>query len=97
MSNYSVERLIAARKDTAHIEAFFTTKGNDLYCILPAYQPQIRLTGIQPPHDGKASILGTDITAPVRKSGNDCIIDLSSLQVGDLPHKIFTLKLTQVK
>jgi hypothetical protein len=26
-----------------HIECFFTKKSNDIYCIVPAYEPQVRM------------------------------------------------------
>ena len=96
MNGYSTSELTRPKNDTAHIEAFYTTKGADLYCTLPAYQPELRLTGIKAPKSAEAGLLGTDIKLPVKQSGNDLVIDLSHLKANALPNKIFTLKLTGV-
>lgn len=96
MNGYSTTELVTAKKDTAHIEAFFTTKGKDLFCTLPNYQSQIRLKNIPTPKSAIATILGSNKTLPVKSVGKDCIIDLSVLKPNDLSSKIFTIKLTGV-
>jgi len=96
MNGYSISDLIRPKKDTAHIEAFFTTKGKDLYCTLPVYQSQIRIQGLTAPKSGNAFLLGTDITVPVTQQGKDCIINLKNIKANQLPNNIFTLKLSGV-
>ena len=96
MNGYSTTELTRPKKDTAHIEAFFTTKGKDLYCTLPEYQPQIRLKGVKAPLTGKAILLGSSVTLPAKQQGSDCLVDLSNLKADQLPGKIFTYKLSGI-
>lgn len=94
MNGYSTTELATPKKDTAHIEAFFTTKGKDLYCTLPLYESQITLKDIKLPAGTTATLLGSNKMLALRPQGKNVIIDLSGLKPEDLPNKIFTIKLT---
>lgn len=96
MNGYSTTELTSPKTDTAHIEAFFTTKGKDLYCILPTFETQIKLKGLKVNSNIKATLLGSDKTLPIKAEGSDCLVDLSALRPGDLKNQIFTIKLAGV-
>ena len=93
MSGYSVSELVKPKKDKAHIEAFFTTKGKDLFCIVPAYSPKIKLRNFKPAAGTTVTILGNSKSLPLKQTGNDCIVDLSNLKPGDISSEIFVIKL----
>ncbi len=92
MAGYSISKLVQPKKEEAHIECFFTRKGKDLYCLVPAYAPQVRIRNFVAPASAKATLLGNKIPITCRQSGNDCIIDLSSLQPGDVNGNLFVIK-----
>lgn len=93
MSGYSITKLVAPGTDKAHIQAFFTTKNKDLFCIAPRYSSVITLRSFKPAAGTAISILGNDKALSFKQAGNDCIIDLSSLQPGDISAEIFVIKL----
>ncbi len=93
MSGYSVSKLIKPNKDNAHIEGFFTVKKKDLFYIVPSYSPRIRLRNFKPAAGTIVSVLGSSKPISFSQSGNDCIIDLSRLQPGDLSSGVFVIKL----
>ena len=93
MSGYSISDLIKPGKDKAHIELFFTTRGKDLYCVVPAYTPQIRLRNFKASAGAVASILGCNKPLVLKQSGNDCVIDISRLAPGDIPAELFVVKI----
>jgi alpha-L-fucosidase len=93
MAGYDVAALVKPRQDQAHIEYFFTTKGKNLYCIVPHYTPQVKIRDLMVPPGTKATILGTGTAFSCKQSGNDCVIDLSSLQPGVVSSDIFVVKL----
>jgi alpha-L-fucosidase len=96
MANYRVANLVVPKKDSAYIEAFFTKKGNDFYCILPAYQKSITLKDVKLPASTTASILGSNVKSPWKQKGKDVFIDLSNLRPGDIsPTGIFVIKMQQ--
>jgi alpha-L-fucosidase len=93
MSGYSVSKLVKPSKDNAHIETFFTVKGKDLYCLIPAYRRSVKLRNFKPAPGTSASILGSQKALPLKQSGNDCVIDLSRLLPGDISGDVLTIKL----
>ena len=93
MSGYSVSKLVKPGKDNAHIEAFFTTKNKDLFCIVPGYSSKIKLRNFKPAAGTTVSILGSSKTLSFKQTGNDCIIDLSGMQPGEMPAELFVIKL----
>lgn len=96
MAGYDVAQLIKPKKDSAHIEYFFTKKGSDLYCIVPAYSPQIRIHNLKIASNTKATVLGSNKTFSCKQNGNDCVIDLLTAKVGDIPGELFVVKLSGV-
>ncbi len=92
-ANYSAAELIKPKKDTAHIEVFFTTKNKDLYCIMPAYQSRLYLKKFKAPASATASILGTDKTVRLKNDGNNCLIDLSEFKPGVVPAELLVVKI----
>lgn len=93
MSGYNIAELVKPGKDKAHIEAFFTTKGKNLYCIFPSYGTQLRIRNFKPSAATRASILGSKKTLSLKRIGNDCIIDVSQIHPGDIQSELFTVKL----
>ncbi len=96
MAGYDVAQLIKPKQNEAHIEYFFTKKGSDLYCIVPAYTPQVRIRDLKISATTKATVLGSNKTFFCKRSGNDCIIDLSQAKPGEIPADMFVVKLSGV-
>jgi len=96
MAGYDVAKLIQPKQNEAHIEYFFTTKGSDLYCIVPAYTPQVRIHDLKIAANTKATILGSNKTFTCKQSGNDCVIDLSQAKPGEILAEMFVVKLSGV-
>ena len=94
MAGYSVAELIKPNGNFAHIEAFFTTKDKNLFCILPAYMPQFRIRNFNPAKATQATVLGTSKNLKIKNDGNDCVIDLSNLKPGDNSAELIVIKLT---
>ncbi len=94
MAGYSIAEMVKPRDNLAHVEAFFTTKDKDLFCILPAYMPQFRLHNFKAPAGAKAVILGRgNKVLPLKNNGGDCVIDLSGLEPGDVPGELFVIRI----
>ena len=93
MSGYSVSQLVKPSKANAYIEAFFTTKDKDLFCIVPAYRSKIKLRNFKPRAGTTVSILGNNKTLSFKQTGNDCIIDLSGMQPDEMSAELFVIKL----
>lgn len=94
MAAYSAAQLVVPKKDTAHIECFFTQKGQDLYCVLPAYSSQLILKDIKLPTGAKAMVMGTNAKCSWKQKGNNVVLDLSALRPGDISGtNIFVVKL----
>ena len=94
MADYDVTRMIQPSKEHAHIEMFFTRKNNNLYCIVPSYNPQLLLRNYTLPAGAKASILGSRANIRIKQQGKDCVLDLSALHPGDVPSELFVIKIT---
>lgn len=92
MAGYSIADMVKPSKTDAYIEAFFTTKGKDLFCILPTYTTQFTLKNFKA-SGSTASVLGSGKKVNLKQSGLDCIIDLSSLKPGDVSKDLFVIKL----
>ncbi|MGN6603612.1 MAG: alpha-L-fucosidase [Ginsengibacter sp.] len=96
MAGYDVSKLVKPQAGQAHIEYFFTTKGKDLYCIVPSYTAQVRINGLKTRGKTIAKVLGNNKSFLCKQKGNDCVIDLSSAKPGDIPSKLFVIKLANV-
>jgi alpha-L-fucosidase len=93
MAGYSVTQLIKPQKDTAYVEAFFTRKGKDLFCILPKYMPKFKLRDRHIKTNTTATVLGNGKAITWRNSGKDAIVDLSGLKPGDASPELLVIKL----
>jgi alpha-L-fucosidase len=93
MAGYDVSQLIQPKSNEAHIEYFFTTKNHDLYCIVPAYTPRVRIKDLKIQKHAKATVLGSSLEFNCLQYGTDCVIDLSTAKPGDIPDKLFVIKL----
>jgi alpha-L-fucosidase len=93
MAGYSVAKLATPKKDSAYVEAFFTKKGKDLYCILPKYVTEFRLRGRLLPASASVSILGSSATVGFKNEKADCVISLSRLKPNEAPAELIVLKL----
>jgi alpha-L-fucosidase len=96
MAGYSVAKLIVPNKDTAYIEAFFTKKGKDLYCILPKYVQEFRLRNRVLPAGSAVTILGSNFPVSFKNEKADCVINLSKVKPGDAAGELLVLKLKNV-
>jgi alpha-L-fucosidase len=94
MAGYSVANVADPKRKGAHIEAFFTTKGKDLYAVLPVYLPTIVLKNVKAAHGTSATVLGSKKNFPLKVIGNDTRIDLSGAKPGELPSELLTIKIT---
>ena len=92
MAGYDIAELIRPKKDTAHIQYFFTKKGRNLYCIVPSYAPQISIKNFRPAPGARTSVLGSQKFLSWKQTGSDCVVDLKSLQPGDLSSDLFIIK-----
>ena len=96
MAAYDVSQLVKPNAYNAHNEYFLTTKGKDLYCIVPSYTPQVRIKGLKVSDGTSATVLGSNKKFPCKQKGNDCLIDLSSVKPSDIPSQLFVVKLSGV-
>ena len=96
MAGYSVASLVTPKKDTAHIELFFTKKGRDLYCILPDYRSKLLIRDLNVPANAAAVLLANGKEVKVTNTGRNCMVDLSAFKPGALPGELLVLKLKNV-
>jgi alpha-L-fucosidase len=92
MAGYSVAEQIKPSKDRAHIEAFFTRKGADLFCLLPTYSTRFTLRNITLRPGTTASLVGIGKPLVIRQVGKDCVIDLAGLKPGDVSADLFVIQ-----
>lgn len=94
MASYSAAKMVIPNKDTAYVQCFFTQKNKDLYCIMPAYQQQLKLNNTKLFAKTVVSVLGTSKKITAKQTGKDVIIDLSALRPGDISSSdVFVIKL----
>jgi alpha-L-fucosidase len=93
MAGYNITEMVKPGKEYAYIEAFYTTKGKDLYCIVPAYRQQIKLRNFKVRPGATAGILRNSKSLDIKQIGNDCVIDLASMKPGDMPSELFVVKI----
>ncbi len=94
-SGYDINELIKPTNNgNAFIEMFFTKNENNLFCIVPVYKPSIIIKGVKLSAKTKLEILGVNKKITWKQSGEDVIVDLTSLKPFDLAYKIFTLKIS---
>lgn len=91
-TNYDITQLVKPSDKTAHIEMFFTQKGNSVYAIVPKYSPSVTIQGLTASQKLKVTIPGLNKAIPYRMEKTNLVIDLSGLKPGDLPFGIFVLK-----
>ena len=96
MAGYSIAEMVKPKKDFANVEAFFTTKGSSLFCMVPAYRPQIKLRNFKAPATASASILGSNKVFKLKQVGKDCIIDISSVKPGEIAAELFVVEFKNV-
>lgn len=96
MAGYSVAKMTIPNKDSAYIEAFFTKKGKDLYCVLPRYVSEFRLRGRVLPAGAVVTILGSEAAIRFKNEKADCVIDLSRVKPGDVGGELVVLKVKGV-
>jgi alpha-L-fucosidase len=92
-TDYDVNDWVKPNNEHAHIQMFFTTKEKDVYAIVPYYTPQILIKDISLATGAQISILGCNKKIEWKKQGNGVLIDVSKLQPGDLPGRIFTVRI----
>ena len=96
MAGYRIVNQVKVRQDSAYVECFFTQHGKDLYCILPAYRSSITLKDL-PGNHLEAMLLETGKELPVRRKGDEVVVDLSMIRPGEIsPSGIFVIKFTSL-
>jgi alpha-L-fucosidase len=93
MAGYSIAEMVKPKKDYANVEAFFTTKGKELFCIIPSYRPQIKLRNFKVAAGASVSILGSNKLLKIKQVGQNAIVDLSALKPGDVEAELFVLQI----
>lgn len=93
MAGYSIAEMVKPKAGSANVEAFYTTKGKDLYCIVPTYRPLVKLRNFKAAAGASASLLGNGKQVKIVQKGNDCTIDLSGLKPGEVAAEMFVIKL----
>ncbi len=93
MAGYSIAEMVKQKKGYANVETFFTTKGKDLFCIVPYYRSTVKLRNFKPTAGVVADIVGSNKKLKIMQAGKDCIIDLSGLKPGEVAAEMFVIKL----
>ncbi len=94
-SAYDVSTLIDAAPGKASIEAFFTSKGRDVYAILPRWPGrQFRITEGSL-HPKAVSLLGTSAPVHFKAAGGVVTLDLPDLPNDLLAQPMWVLKINQ--
>ncbi len=94
MAGYSVAEMVIPKKDTAHIECFFTQKNKDIYCIIPSYTKRLTVKNIKPLATAKAILLGTSKSVSWKQKDKNIVVDLSTMSPGDISTSgIFVIKI----
>lgn len=84
----------------ASVEAFFTSKGDDLYAIFPRWPEdgQLTINAVQVSPKTKATLLGLDEELEYNVNRNSVSIDLPKLtNTSRLDHTAYVVKLTNVE
>ena len=97
MAAYRVADLVIPKKDSAYIEAFFTQKGKDLYCILPSYKKEITIKKLTLTTASSVTVLGSNTKINWKQKGENIYVDMSSIKPNDIsPTGIFVLKFSNL-
>ena len=94
MAGYDITQQIKPNKELAHIEAFFTRKGKDLYAIYPFFSPSLMVRDLKLKPTTKASILGSSKKLTIKSVGKNAVIDLAKFKPGELPGEMIVVKLS---
>ncbi|OLY94784.1 alpha-L-fucosidase [Cnuella takakiae] len=93
MAGYDIGKMVQPRRDSAYIEQFYTRKGKDLFVIVPEYRQQVSIQNFKPVAGTTLQLLGSNKLLKGRQAGNNMVIDLSSLQPGDIKQTPFVIKM----
>ncbi len=92
-SGYDITKLITVKVDTANIEAFYTTRSNYLYAIIPDYLLSLQIPNLNISQVEKVFSLGSKKQLAFTQKGNDLRIDLSNLKPTDIKLTPFVVKI----
>ena len=93
MSGYDISELTKPKEGAAFIEQFYTRKGRDLYCLVPAYKTSVTISDFKPAAGTQIMLLEGNKTISGRQAGKDFVIDLSTLKPNDISTKMFVIRL----
>jgi len=96
MAGYDIAKMVVPTADQAHVEAFFTVKGKDLYCIFPNYSSQLTIKDLKLKRGAEATILGVDRKLKIKSAGKNLIVDASIIKPGEISGQLMVLKLQNV-
>ena len=100
MSEYDITKMVdAPPPGYAQVQAFFTTKGDALYAMLPRWpERQVTLNGVAAPSGAKIVLLETGDPLQFHATGSQLTITVPPELRFKLPERnLYTLKLTGVK
>jgi alpha-L-fucosidase len=93
MAGYDIAKMVLPAVNQAHVEAFFTMKGKDLYCIYPSFASQFTIKDLKLKSGTKASILGINKELKIKSSGKNVIVDASQIKPGEISGELIVVKL----
>jgi alpha-L-fucosidase len=93
MAGYDIAKMVLPAGNQAHVEAFFTMKGKDLYCIYPSFTSQFTIKDLKLKSGTKASILGINKELKIKSSGKNVIVDASQIKPGEISGELIVVKL----
>ncbi|RZL17862.1 MAG: alpha-L-fucosidase [Pedobacter sp.] len=93
MAGYDIAKMVLPSGDQAHVEAFFTAKGKDLYCIYPAFTSSFMIKDLKLKSNTKASILGLNSALKIKASGKNLVVDASGIKPGEISGELIVVKL----
>lgn len=94
------EMTLTPKPGNAVKEMWFTQKGDTLYAMLPKLPTDSKITirDISLQDGASVEMLGTDKRLSYTVRGNDIVVDLTSLNLADLPsHFVHTLKVSRIR
>jgi alpha-L-fucosidase len=97
MSEYDINKMVdSPPPGFAQVQAFFTTKKNDLYAMLPRWpEQQVTLLGLSAPGAAKVVLLETGDNLTFSSNGPELTVTVPPALRFKMPQRhLYTLKLT---
>ncbi len=92
-AHYDIAGMIVPKKDTAHIEAFYTTRGGNLYVIVPGKPAPFVIPGFKLPPGAAVEWLGSKTTVPFIQQKEGLLLQIKSRPAEVPPGGIYVIKI----